>query len=85
MTLASNYGIELSTAPFEFPAPAMEHHHWRVGDLVAFGDGRREKRGQVVRVNRRTCTVSVSQHARTLHYRVPLALLRQTTCDGSRQ
>ncbi|MED5466804.1 MAG: hypothetical protein VX671_04475, partial [Pseudomonadota bacterium] len=75
--LASDCGIELSTAPFEFPGPAAEHRHWQVGDSVVFGDGRREKRGQVVRVNRKTCTVTVSQHARILRYRVPLSLLRR--------
>ena len=77
LELASGCGIELSTAPFEFPSPAAEHRHWQVGDSVVFGDGRREKRGQVVRVNRKTCTVTVSQHARTLRYRVPLSLLRR--------
>src|SRR5690606_6471039 len=45
--LASDCGIALSRAPFEFPSPAAEHRHWQVGDSVVFGDGRREKRGQV--------------------------------------
>lgn len=74
---ASGCGIELSTAPFEFPSPTAEHRHWQVGDSVVFGDGRREIQGQVVRVNRKTCTVTVSQHARILRYRVPLSLLRR--------
>ena len=75
--LASDCGIELASTPFEFPSPAAEYRRWQVGDSVVFGDGRREKRGQVVRVNRKTCTVTVSQHARILRYRVPLSLLRR--------
>jgi len=68
-------GIELSGAAFELPSPKQARQQWQVGDAVRFGDGRSEKKGEVIRVNRKTCTVLVSQQSRLFRYRVPLQLL----------
>ena len=68
-------GIELSGAAFELPSPKQARQQWQVGDAVRFGDGRSEKKGEVIRVNRKTCTVLVSHQSRLLRYRVPLQLL----------
>lgn len=75
--LADNTGIELSGAAFELPNPAQQLRQWQVGDPVCFGEGTQHKQGKVIRVNRKTCTVAVSQQARDLQYRVPVQLLRQ--------
>ncbi|MDX5327512.1 MAG: hypothetical protein LPK06_01805 [Marinobacter sp.] len=74
---AGKAGLELSSTPFVFPSPVRELRQWQVGDAVCFGEGRHEKRGQVVRVNRKTCTVAVTLNARGLRYRVPVSLLRR--------
>lgn len=73
---AANAGIELSGAPFTMPDPTKELQQWQAGDAVSFGEGRSEKIGKILRVNRKTCTVAVSQKSRLLRYRVPLSLLR---------
>ena len=73
---AGKTGVELSSTRFEFPNPVRALQQWQIGDAVCFGEGRHEKRGQVVRVNRKTCTVAVTLNARGLRYRVPVSLLR---------
>ncbi|WP_372964865.1 hypothetical protein [Marinobacter sp.] len=72
---ASSAGVELSGAVYELPNPARQRQQWQVGDSVCFGEGSHRKQGKIIRVNRKTCTVSVTQHSR---YRVPLQLLRQS-------
>lgn len=68
-------GIELSGSPFQLPNPVQARQQWQIGDAVRFGNGRSEKKGEVIRVNRKTCTVLVSHQSRLLRYRVPLLLL----------
>ncbi|WP_338087291.1 hypothetical protein [Marinobacter daepoensis] len=69
-------GLLLPSAPFRFPHPGEECSPWQAGDLVLFGESKHEKRGQIIRVNRKTCTVAVHSPGRILRYRVPLHLLR---------
>ncbi|MFO8140798.1 MAG: hypothetical protein R6T87_02695, partial [Marinobacter sp.] len=64
---ADNTGIELSGAAFELPCPAQQLRQWQVGDPVHFGEGSHQKQGKVIRVNRKTCTVAVTQQARDSH------------------
>lgn len=73
---AQTLGIDLPTTVFALPAHAIEQRRWQAGDPVSFGNGAHRKIGQIVRVNRKTCTVVVSGRAGALHYRVPLALLK---------
>jgi len=67
--------IELSGSAFKLPNPIQALRQWQIGDAVRFGHGRIEKKGEVIRVNRKTCTVLVSHQSRLLRYRVPLQLL----------
>ncbi|MBE0486332.1 hypothetical protein [Marinobacter sp.] len=72
-------GIELPGSAFELPNPVQARQQWQVGDAVRFGDGRSKKKGEVIRVNRKTCTVLVNHQSRLLRYRVPLQLLSPAT------
>lgn len=76
--LAAERALPLSEQRFELPDPDSERGNWSVGDTVAFAAGGGEKRGEILRVNRKTCTVRGTGVARGLRYRVPLQLLRKT-------
>ncbi|MFV8572133.1 hypothetical protein ACNQ6O_13085 [Marinobacter sp. SBS5] len=67
--------LELSSAPFEIQSPRLQSTQWQAGDQVCFGAGNKQKQGNVIRVNRKTCTVEVNQRPRKLLYRVPFSLL----------
>jgi len=74
---ASEYQIPLSSEPFQFPDPALQPLPWQVEDAVAFGSGTREFHGEIVRVNRKTCTVDGTGKFRGRRYRVPISMLRR--------
>ncbi|AOY89280.1 hypothetical protein BKP64_14485 [Marinobacter salinus] len=74
---AAGAGVALSDVAFELPDPVVERSHWQVGEAVAFGSGPREVRGNILRVNRKTCTVRATGHARSARYRVPIQMLRR--------
>jgi len=73
---AAKAGLPLPDRVFANAHRMQPDRPWQVGDQVCFGEGRHEQHGQVIRVNRKTCTVAVSQPSRDLRYRVPVALLR---------
>ena len=72
---AGKQGLALPDTPFE-PVDTRQHlAHWQVGDTVRFGAGRRELQGQIIRVNRKTCTVDGIGPSRGVRYRVPVQML----------
>lgn len=75
--LASDQGLGLSPEPFTVTDIRKLMTHWQVGDAVRFGSGKRSHQGEIVRVNRKTCTVEGTGPSRGLRYRVPVSLLRQ--------
>lgn len=74
---ASEYQIPLPSEAFQLPDPTLQPSPWQVEDAVAFGSGTQEFRGEVVRVNRKTCTVSGTGKFRGRRYRVPMSMLRR--------
>lgn len=75
--LASRHQLSLSDERFELPGPGSEPASWAVGDRVAFAAGGGEKLGEILRVNRKTCTVRGMGLSRGVRYRVPLQLLKK--------
>ncbi|MBO6851326.1 MAG: hypothetical protein JJ867_12825, partial [Marinobacter sp.] len=63
-------GIELPHQRFEGVRPQQLMANWQVGDRVQFGNGRRRHCGDIIRVNRKTCTVEGTGPSRGLRYRV---------------
>ncbi|WP_150911970.1 hypothetical protein [Marinobacter halotolerans] len=76
--LAERQGLALSPEGFELPELTGDRSCWAIGDAVAFATGRGEKRGEILRVNRKTCTVRGTGFSRGVRYRVPMQLLRKT-------
>ncbi|MBS8240149.1 hypothetical protein DYI22_06485 [Marinobacter lipolyticus] len=72
---AEQSGIELPQERFEVLQPRQLMADWQVGDRVQFGSGRRRHCGDIIRVNRKTCTVEGTGPSRGLRYRVPVSLL----------
>ena len=75
---ARTRGLELPAATFELPDSRHLAQRWQVGETVTFGEGTRQKHGEIIRVNRKTCTVRGKGPARGTRYRVPLSMLRKT-------
>lgn len=75
---ASEFQIPLSGEPFQLPDPALQPSRWQVEDTVVFSSGTREFHGEIVRVNRKTCTVDGTGKFRGQRYRVPISMLRKT-------
>jgi len=76
---ARHQGLALPDTRFE---PVDTHRHlarWQVGDTVCFGAGRRELQGEIIRVNRKTCTVEGIGPSRGVRYRVPVQMLSPLT------
>lgn len=74
---AGRLGVELPDRPFNPVDASQLLANWQVGDTVRFGAGKRQHQGEIVRVNRKTCTVEGTGPSRGLRYRVPASLLRQ--------
>lgn len=72
---AEQSGIKLPQERFEVLQPRQLMADWQVGDRVQFGSGRRRHCGDIIRVNRKTCTVEGTGPSRGLRYRVPVSLL----------
>ena len=72
---AREQGLALPDTPFEPVDTRQQMAHWQVGDNVRFGAGRRELHGQIIRVNRKTCTVDGIGPSRGVRYRVPVQML----------
>lgn len=75
---ASEYQVPLSSVPFQLPDPALQPSPWQVDDTVVFDSGTREFHGEIIRVNRKTCTVDGTGKFRGRRYRVPISMLRRT-------
>ncbi|MFO7527979.1 MAG: hypothetical protein R6W86_04125 [Marinobacter sp.] len=75
---STSKGIRIPDAPFELPDRASIASQWQVGEPVAFGEGAHRREGQIVRVNRKTCTVQGTGDCRGSRYRVPLSMLRKS-------
>lgn len=76
--LAAEQELPLSDQGFELPDPTSERSNWSVGDSVSFTAGVGERQGEVLRVNRKTCTVRGTGFSRGTRYRVPMQLLRRS-------
>lgn len=70
-------GIQIPDTAFELPDRTKPSRQWHVGEPVSFGEGARRREGEIIRVNRKTCTVQGTGMARGSRYRVPLSMLRK--------
>lgn len=68
--------LDLSAHPLPLPEPEDEARCWQTGQLVTFGEGRNRCQGRIIRVNRRTCTVTGTGACHGRWFRVPFPLLR---------
>jgi hypothetical protein len=75
--LAARHELPLSPDGFALPDPTIDRANWAVGDSVSFAAGRGERQGDILRVNRKTCTVRGTGLSRGVRYRVPMQLLRK--------
>jgi hypothetical protein len=75
--LAARQGVPLSRDKFHLPDIAAVRQRWAVGDFVSFTAGAGQIQGEILRVNRKTCTVRGTGLSRGLRYRVPMQLLRK--------
>jgi hypothetical protein len=75
--LAARHELPLSPDGFALPDPTIDRANWVVGESVSFAAGRGEREGEILRVNRKTCTVRGTGLSRGVRYRVPMQLLRK--------
>jgi hypothetical protein len=75
--LATDSKTPLSAMPFQLPDPTSPSSHWQVDEPVIFGSGTQEFHGEIVRVNRKTCTVDGTGQFHGMRYRVPISMLRR--------
>ncbi|MCM0614045.1 hypothetical protein KFJ24_16275 [Marinobacter sediminum] len=78
---ADEQNLTLPEMPFELPDPHQKRTHWQVGQAIYFGNASKEFHGEIVRVNRKTCTVDGTGKSRGTRYRVPMQMLRKTHGD----
>lgn len=76
---ADDRGLDLPAGVFALPDRQALARNWQVGEAVSFGEGAGQRYGQIIRVNRKTCTVQGKGHARGTRYRVPLSMLRKSS------
>jgi hypothetical protein len=76
-TEARAAGVHLPSERFSLPDDRQQARSWQVGEPVTFGHGRQRRHGQIVRVNRKTCTVEGVGEHRGSRYRVPLSMLQK--------
>jgi hypothetical protein len=72
---AEQKGIHLPRNPMHLAEPAVQLADFAVGETVQFGNGRQRREGEIVRINRRTCTVAGTGRWRGMRYRVPVVLM----------
>jgi hypothetical protein len=75
--MAAQCGLPLSEDEFHLPDITTERGSWTVGDAVSFAAGAGQRQGEILRVNRKTCTVRGTGLSRGIRYRVPMQLLRK--------
>ena len=73
--LAGRRGLFLDDRAMAIPCQQQQAGQWQKGDQVRFGEGRSAREGQVLKVNRRTCTVEGIGASRGLRFRVPFIML----------
>jgi hypothetical protein len=73
--LARSQGVFLDDRAMAMPCQRQQAGQWQKGDPVRFGEGRTAREGQVLKVNRRTCTVEGIGASRGLRFRVPFVML----------
>lgn len=76
---AEHLGLALPDTRFDPVDTRQQIARWEVGDTVRFGTGRRELHGEIVRVNRKTCTVDGIGPSKGARYRVPVQMLNPLT------
>ncbi|MGO1462524.1 MAG: hypothetical protein ACTHYN_08270 [Marinobacter sp.] len=74
---AGRAAIPLPGQAFELSNSGPQRTGWNVGEAVCFDHGLRRFQGEIVRVNRKTCTVDGTGKFRGVRYRVPMQMLRQ--------
>jgi hypothetical protein len=75
---AQEAGLHLPDTPFGLPEPDHQANQWHVGEAVSFEAREDRLFGNIVRVNRKTCTVDGTGKFRGVRYRVPMQMLRKT-------
>ncbi|WP_228260739.1 hypothetical protein [Marinobacter orientalis] len=76
---AESADMPVPDEPIQPPDTRQLMAKWSVGDAVAFGAGKRQLQGRIIRTNRKTCTVEGTGPCSGLRYRVPVVLLRVLT------
>ena len=76
---ARQRSLALSATPFTRPDQRTLITQWQVGDRVCFGDPPHRKRGRILKVNKKTCTVACDPG--TVRYRVPVQMLRRLAAE----
>src|SRR5690554_2366122 len=74
-TSARDHGLALDTSPMALPAADAQAQQWQRGQKVCFGEGTSRREGEIVRINRKTCTVAGTGASRGLRFRVPFMML----------
>jgi hypothetical protein len=82
--LAARHELSLSADGFALPDPTIDRANWSVGESVWFASGRGERQGDILKVNRKTCTVRGTGLSRGMRYRVPMQLLRKSDAVDER-
>ncbi|BES69268.1 hypothetical protein RE428_02860 [Marinobacter nanhaiticus D15-8W] len=75
MERSARSGIELPQATMNLNDVSEQLQAFSVGDAVRFGRDRHQREGEIVRINRRTCTVQGTGRWRGARYRVPVSLM----------
>tara|TARA_R100001460_G_scaffold50881_1_gene89430 strand:- start:280 stop:1020 length:741 start_codon:yes stop_codon:yes gene_type:complete len=72
---AAHQDMMIPTASLDTFNAQARLEHFAIGDNVLFGTEGRQRQGEVIRINRRTCTVEGTGRWRGTRYRVPVSLM----------
>lgn len=72
---AGRQKLWLDDRAMRLPSQRQQAGQWQPGDPVRFGRGASAREGQVLRVNRKTCTVEGTGASCGLRFRVPFVML----------
>lgn len=67
--------IVLPQVAMDLEEASRRIEEFAVGDVVCFGNAQRQREGEIIRINRRTCTVQGTGRWRGARYRVPVSLM----------
>ncbi|MFW5825259.1 MAG: hypothetical protein ACOCVV_09870, partial [Marinobacter sp.] len=79
---AGRLGLTLDCRPMTLPGPDQQAAQWQRGDRVRFGQGAAAREGEILRINRKTCTVEGRGLSRGLRFRVPFVMLEAAGSPG---